>query len=179
MKKVLSLLLSGIIAFSLCACGQGNGGGSPTDEDLKNAAGNLYLAEVAIDSAASLLLENWTTTGSVMNCYFDESAYEGLNSGLLKDRAQSVHDFRSYAKDVMDDAKTLLGTEGTGDFYDAAKNYYLAVNDYYSLISTYPSGYSKMTYSNAISEKKGECQSAFNELTFYTSVDSAEPMEAD
>ena len=84
MKKVLSLLFSGVITFSLCACGQGNSSGSPTDEDLNNAAGNLYLAEVAIDSAASLLLENWTTTGSVMNCYFDESAYEELNSGSLK-----------------------------------------------------------------------------------------------
>lgn len=179
MKKILSLLFSGVITFSLCACGQGNSSGSPTDEDLNNAAGNLYLAEVAIDSAASLLLENWTTTGSVMNCYFDESAYEELNSGSLKDRAQSVHDFRSYAKDVMDDAKTLLGTEGTGDFYDAAKNYYLAVNDYYSLISAYPSGYSKLTYSSAISEKKGECQSAFNELTFYTSADSVEATESE
>lgn len=116
MKKVLSLLFSGVITFSLCACGQGNSSGSPTDEDLNNAAGNLYLAEVAIDSAASLLLENWTTTGSVMNCYFDESAYEELNSGSLKDRAQSVHDFRSYAKMLWTMPKHCLAQKAPATF---------------------------------------------------------------
>ena len=110
-----------------------------------------------------------------MNCYFDKTEYEELNSGSLKERAKNIHDFRDYAKDVMDEAKTLLGTESTGDFYDAAKNYYLAVNDYYSLISDFPSGYSQLTYSSAISDSKTECQSAFNELTFYTSADATEP----
>ena len=170
MKKQLLLLLTAALAITLSACG-GAGSSTASDEDLKTVVGDLILAETATDTLASLLIENWTTYSNLLLYYYDQEAYEASNMYEEGSDYGTAHELRGYADEVMNEAKGLLGTEGSSDFYEAAKTYYLAVNDYLALLSEFPDGYSKLTYSNAISDCRSACQSAYSEVTFYTETE--------
>ena len=67
----------------------------------------------------------------------------------------------------MDTAKELIANAGEGDLQKAVKDYYLEVNSYYNLVTTFPQGYSKLTYSQALADCKADCQSAYSEVEFY------------
>ena len=99
--------------------------------------------------------------------YFVDSKYQEADVPSIKLRAMKIHELRVSAKKAMDEAKALMGTNGTSDYYVAVKEYYKNISAFWNLISEFPEGYSKFTYSNTASNYKENCQSAYAELAFY------------
>lgn len=168
-KRLLALGMSIMICFSLIACG--NSGASEekkevSAEDLSKVVELLQSAEDDISATAALQLEGWSKYADIVNYYFDDEAYTQASEVSIKKRAESAHNYRMSAKDTMEQAKELLGNKGEGDYYNAVKDYYKAVNKFLTLVSTFPEGYSKLTYANAVAEYKADIQEAYGEVEF-------------
>lgn len=179
MKKVLSLILALVLCLSLCACGgdsgseatdftQSAGKSEATSEELAQAAQLIKEAEEDVVAAANYQIENWSTSSSIMTYYFVESEYSNAPSGDLHTIAWSIHRRRTSAQEKLDKAKSLIGTNGTSDYYNAVKEYYKTVSVFWNLISEFPEGYSKITFSSTVSDYKTNCANAYSELSFYS-----------
>lgn len=183
MKGLALLVLAGVMIFSLAACGKdsknnyttppkSNGSNSElnthtlTKEELNSIADYLEDAEEYASSIASTLLNKWTTD-SYFAYFFDESKFKSSSVFSEKTDYVNVHKYRAQAEQALQEVKELIGANGNGDAYSAAKNLYLAVNNYLSLVSEYPEGYSLVTYSAAVSDCQNECRSCRAELDFY------------
>ena len=174
MKRIISLLLVIVMCLSLIACGGGTekapeatAAPEATNEELTQAVDLLKKAEDSIITAASHQLDGWTKYASIMEYYFVDSKYQEANESSIAKRAKKIHELRVSAKEAMDEAKALMGTNGTSDYYAAVKEYYKTVSVFWNLISEFPEGYSKLTYSTTASDYKANCQSAYAELEFY------------
>ena len=177
MKKVLALIFALVLVLSLVACGGGNNDSSgeqkadtsagPTNDDLAKASGLIKDAQDEIVSMAAEQLDGWTTYSNIMASYFVDSKYQDLIESTLKKRAERIHISRGKADTALSEAKTLLGSNGTGDYYNAVKEYYKAVSVFYNLVSEFPEGYSQLTFSNAVKDNKAKCDDAYSELSFY------------
>ncbi|MCD7761033.1 MAG: hypothetical protein LUH16_04565 [Clostridiales bacterium] len=194
-EKILCCLLAVMLIISCTACGSGTDTTSqmdadssetssaeeetsveeepvedegPSDEDLVLAVENIKEAEDLINSMAATQLDHWSKYSNIMKWYFDDEEYMNAvgDSATIK-RAEQLHEDRTDASEKLSEAKELMGTSGTGDYYDSVKSYYLLVKDYLSLVSTFPEGYSKLTFSSTVSDFNTDCQSAYNELEFY------------
>lgn len=185
-KRMMAILLSIAMALSLSACGHeqnnknyssssGSDTGAPkqsaaalTTEDLADIFAELNVAEEYANSISSILLQKWTTD-SYFAYFFDEIEFRMSSKFSKKADYVNVHDYRGKANDALDKVKECLGTNGTGESYTSAKNYYLAVKEYLALVSEYPEGYSLLTYSSAISDCQDECRTCRTDLEFYVS----------
>lgn len=178
MKKVISLVLTLIMCISLCSCSSGNDVSqtATSDEEI-----NVALAEIVVNldnaytsykSAASLIVDHWynaTWYQSFFNKeYFEENPIiaDSINKDCIK-----MWEYQESANELFDNAllaiKELTPTEGTQGYYDAVKEYYTCINTFKTLIQTWPSNYSQLTYSQAISAAISECDVAASELVFY------------
>ena len=183
LRLIEMLVIGAICAIILVGCGTGSSSNSASssqkdeeaasepqgasDEDIKKAVEKITSAKESIQSCASYQLDGWTTYSNILNYYFDDSAYEEPSETSIKNRAKNAHDARTSATTNMEEAKALLGTNGEGDYYEAAKDYYIAVNKFLSLVSTFPTGYSQLTYSQAVKDAISDCETAYGELSFY------------
>ena len=177
MKKTISLILALSIYLVLCACGSGSEGSNTsqmpekteaTSEELAQAAELIKSAEDSIVTAAAHQLDGWTKYASIMTYYFVDSEWEGASGeSSIYNRAKTIHNLRTDAQAKLDEAKALIGTNGTTDYYNAVKAYYKTVNVFWNLISEFPEGYSKLTYSSTVSDHKASCADAYAELDFY------------
>ncbi len=185
-KKVLCCLLAAVMAGCCVACGNSS---TVTEtvteestevseateemvadntEDLTEAATLIYESQILVQAMAATQLQHWSTSSSSMVDYFVDEEYDSSKAVMgIYEVAKEIHEYRTKANDRMADAKDLIGTNGSGDLYDAVKEYYLLVNNYLSLVSTYPEGYSKLTFSNTVSDYNTECSEAYNNLSFY------------
>ena len=174
MKKIICILLVITSIFAICSCDdpnnnpsnqvpQPNNKPSVSDEDLKNAFAKLLIAEEGISVMASTVLNNWSTHEHMLSYWNEEIADYYGNESKYNDFKRRIDTING----VFDEVKTTMGSTSTGDFYDALKAYYVSVNKYFELVSKAPSGYSKLTYMQAISDCKSECQSKQSELDFY------------
>ena len=141
MKKMLLLLIALMMCISLCCCGI-------SDEDLAEAVEQLEIAERNLNNAASELANNWSTYGDTFEKNIENSRVRNFTTNL-------------------DKAKELLGSNGSGDYYNAVKKYYAAVKAYHSFLCEDPIGYTGLTYTMAISEHKSKCAEARSDLSFY------------
>ena len=180
MKKAITILLALVMVLSLVACGKGNNDSSnsseeqkadtsvgPTNDDLAKASKLIKEAQDNIVSIAADQLDGWTTYADIMEAYFVDEKYQNNDIGTLKTRSERIHRSRGEANTALSQAKELLGTNGTGDYYDAVKEYYKAVSVFYNLVSEFPEGYSKLTFSNAVKDSKAKCDDTYSELSFY------------
>ena len=138
-----------------------------SDEAVKAAVEKIDVAKNAVKNCASYQLEGWSKYSDVTNYYFDDNAYQDASESGIKARATKAHDERMSANRNMDEAKELLGTNGDSEYYKAAKNYYLAVDKFLSLVSTFPAGYSKLTFSQAVKDAIDDVETAYGEVSFY------------
>lgn len=187
MKKIIALMLALATVLGMVGCGnsakeqestaqestaqeptvQESTAQEPTDEELRQAVEYIKEAEENIVSAAAEQLDGWTTYSSIMNYYFDDTDYMNAKESSIQSRANRIHNYRTAARKAMEQAKNLLGNSGSGDYYNAVKEYYKAVNKFLTLISTFPEGYSQLTFSSTVSDYKSDCQSAYEEVLFY------------
>lgn len=165
MKKIIAVLLLICLCVGMCACNAGKkeetAPAGPTDEDLKEAVELIKFAHDDIVSISTILLDEWSLY-SWFEDYFDEE-YNGSDEDLVM-----VHEHRASAKDALSEAKAKMGTDGTGDYYNAVKEYYKTVKVFWDFVSTYPEGYSELTFSNTLTEYKTNCANAYAELGFYS-----------
>ncbi len=137
-----------------------------TDEELKYAANRLWIVESDVTYIASQQLDGWTTYSDIMEYYFTSKTYDG-DVISIKTRSMLIHDKRKSARECLKEAKDIITKGGEGDFYNSVKEYYFAVDKYLTLVSKFPEGYSKITYSTTTSNYKAECQSAYSRLSLY------------
>lgn len=180
MKKAIALIIACLLLLSICACSSGKQNSSetkqntsnsapvaPSDEDLKKAIDLLKQAENDIITTSSIQINGWSKYSDITGYYFNDDGPNQASERSIKQRAQEAADYRASARQNLEKAKTLLGSSGTGDFYLAVKEYYKSVSKFFSLISTFPEGYSLLTFSNTVASYKSECQSAYEEAAFY------------
>ena len=168
---IRTLIIGVLCATIMTGCGAGassnSASSSQSKEDIKEAVDKITSAKESIQSCASYQLDGWTTYSDILNYYFDDSAYKDADEIQIKERAKNAHDARVSATSDMEEAKALLGTNGEGDYYEAAKDYYVAVDKFLSLVSTFPEGYSKLTFSQAVKDAISDCETAYGELSLY------------
>jgi hypothetical protein len=138
-----------------------------SEEDIKSAVKKIHTACEFISDCASYQIDHWSTNSELMNWYFSDTAYKDANSTDSKMAAKRAYESRVSARENLTEAKVLLGTNGEGEYYNAAKNYYISVDKYLTLVSTFPEGYSLLTYSDAVKDAKDDCSSAYSEVSFY------------
>ena len=174
MKKLICILLVITSILTICSCGkqsdtpstqapQTNNKPSVSDEDLKIAFAKLLIAEEGINVMASIVLNDWSTHEHMLSYWNEEIADYYGNESKYNDFKRRIDTING----VFDEVKATMGSTSTGDFYNALKAYYVSVNKYFELVSKAPSGYSKLTYMQAVSNCKSECQSKQSELDFY------------
>lgn len=184
MKRTICCLLASVMVFSLIACSgkkpqqnhsnRTNNNTSTVKEDsaslskdkLKSIASDLNDAEEYTDSIAAILLQKWSTD-SYFAYFFDKVKFNSSTIYSRKEDYVNVHTYREKAEQILEQVKALLEPNGTGDSYNAAKKYYLALTNYLELVSEYPSGYSLVTYSSAVSDRQNECRTCRLDMDFY------------
>ena len=142
-------------------------------------SGNIYTAiyqvhsaEEKIVSVSTLQIGEWYADGSsLMLKYFDDlffiEHYDSKSSYSFDKKAKEMYDYRVSAKEKLDKAKEIIRSiDNKDDLYDAVKDYYKVVNKFYALVSTFPEGYSKLTFMQAVADCKAECQDAYAEVDF-------------
>ncbi len=181
MKKAMLFFALLFVVVLVTACGNGKSSSNtqqtpapmtatpkpgPSDADLKKAVDLLKTAQDDIVAAAATQQNNWNVNASwVMKVYFVDEAYE--EESFHTDTQTSVYNKRKSARRNVESAKELLGTNGSGDFYNAVKEYYKCVNKFLTLISEFPEGYSKITFTQAIKDYTSDCKDAYEESQFY------------
>ena len=187
MKKWIALILAFVMVLGMVGCGGSAKEPEPTatpaprptatpktgpsDAELKKALEYIKQAEDYIIRTASIQCQRNDFSSWILDQYFVDSAFEKAKSeGKINstDDRQEAYNCRKNARENLEKAKNILGTNGTGDFYNAVKEYYKQVNAFYKLVSTFPEGYSSFTYRNKVSDYKENCANAYEDASFYT-----------
>ena len=161
MRRLFSILLVSIMLFGLCACTSSPSnthaaqGSSP--EDLKTATNLIKQAYDDILYISNELVDWWPH----INRHYSTDSSE-TDSYFLNFRNRFV-----TAKKALAEARALLGANGTGEHYEAVKNYYTQVQSYLDFVSVFPEGYSERTFSDKLSDYKQSCTQAYNNAIFY------------
>ncbi|MBQ9558198.1 MAG: hypothetical protein IJU94_06305 [Clostridia bacterium] len=179
MKKSLIILLSLVCLVILFGCGNNAESNSTissssgvSNDDLINAVNLIKSAEDCVVNVSTVQLDNWSTASYSTSLYFEDSAYlEEFGPSGPSDYffypTITAYTNRATAKSNLDKAKKILGSSGVGDFYEATKSYYKEVSSFFALVSTFPEGYSLLTFSNAVKDYKSRCSSAYEDARFY------------
>lgn len=194
MKKTISIivLLSIVFAFSACSISPAptqtpvptpTPVPPPTDEEIKAAldesAAYIKEAHDLCVSTANVLLDHWTAKYTIVfQPFFLKEDYEEcveMRNGRFPDdydrdldKVWSDRDkIDSLLSSAMEIMRTIKTNENTENYYQAVKEYYKNIDVFHVFISTWPEGYSELTYSSTLADYKSDCQSAYAELEFY------------
>lgn len=183
MKKTIAFLLTFVMVLGMVGCGNSAAEQEstpiptatpkpgPTDSELKQALSYIKEAEDYIIKTSTVQIGNWDAKySSFMVPLFDDQSYETKakeNPDTITQRLTDAYNYRQSAQENLDSAKNILGTSGDGEFYEAVKEYYKVVNKFMSLVSTFPEGYSELTFSSTVADYKSECQSAYEDASFF------------
>ena len=159
MKRLFSILLVFVMLFGLCACGASNTTVSqgPSPESLKSATDLIKQAYEDILYISNELVSWWPH----INRHYSTDSSE-TDSYFLNFRNRFI-----TASKKLTDARALLGANGTGEHYEAVKNYYTQVQAYLDFVSVFPEGYSERTFTDQLSNYKQSCTQAYNNAIFY------------
>ncbi len=166
MKKAIALFLALVMCLSMVACGKKD---ELTADMLKITAAKIKVTQECCASMSALISNGWSD-GYWFEYYFDKESLEAHledYSTHQYDDQIATHTLRETAKASFDLAKTDLEKSGNGKFYDKTKAYYIEVLTFYNLVSDFPTGYNKETYSDAVAESLQACSSAYDALVFY------------
>ena len=184
MKKILAMILALVMCLSLCACGseESNNNIETTQETiseeqikerLDSIAKDLRDANEYFNRISSILLENWSSY-HYFTYFYDQAKYEkdrDEQTDLVQDACDEKFKYQKMAQEKLEAALAALReispTENTDDYYKALKAYYTELKTYESLVTNWPQGHSKLTYSQAITDAKSATERACDELEFY------------
>lgn len=126
-------------------------------------------------------LAKFPTSISTYYEYFDADDTDFIrNPGLLSSYKNELSNYQKevikyldatdYAKETLEEVlkniKLIKADDDTEDYYDAVKEYYKAVNTLVSFATTFPEGYSKLTYAQAIKDYYKDIDEAKSEVDF-------------
>lgn len=189
MKKLFAMILAILMCISIFGCAKTpntttsdtttpNETSGPSDEDIEKALDkivkDLDSAYSHYSSASALIMSRWSTyswfQGFFDKNYFEENYKPAAKSNIDKD-CIAMWDHYEVADTLMESCltsiKELSPTDNTREYYNAVKEYYTQINALKSLLQTWPQGYNQMSYSQALSTAKSECDRAKSELSFY------------
>lgn len=179
-KKVIVFLAAMLFLVPLFSCEGGNNQNTPESStptisvsQINEALSLIKDAEECIISASSGQISDWSTASYITSLNFLDDVYESEyreNPERIREHysnSTSVYNNRKSARQKLKYAKETLGTTGSGDFYEAVKNYYKTVSSFFTLISEYPEGYSLLTFSSAVMDYKSRCSNAYEDARFY------------
>ena len=172
MKKITCLLLTFVLLLSVCSCNNSTKQNETTvpeatvteatEQELKEAAVFIKAAETLAANIASIQINGWSTNSQIMQYYFSDLDYTNASlSSVHKEHIRKIQTFRSDARKAMQEAKKMMGESGTSEQYQAVKKYYQEVNILLNFVSEFPSGYSKITFSQSVSQYKSNCTTAY------------------
>lgn len=161
------------MVFALCACGTAE----KTEEQKAQLAEILQMLDTAYSnykSASTTILNEWTTTQSAFVMYFDKSEYDALanykKNNRYSERGKMWEHYEiadGLKQEALNSVKTISPTDDTRDYYNAIKTYYSSIDAFRTLIQTWPAGYTELTFSQAVSSAKNDCDKAASDLAFY------------
>lgn len=188
MKKIISLMLALTMVLALCACGTADKTQLEQEQRTQLAEEQKgQLAEVSqmldtaysdYKSASTIVLGNWDDSPIWFKYYFDKSAYDrhlGYDSAEYDEVVipkcgemwKLYEEADLLMQEALDTIKQISPAEDTADYYGAIKSYYTNIDAFRTLIQTWPEGYKKSTFSEAISSAKKDCDKAASDLAFY------------
>ena len=161
MRRIFAILLVSIMLLGLCACANNTGNTSaahgPSQEDLCSATELIKQAYNDIIYISNELVDWWPN----INRHYGTDSSE-TDPYFLSFRNRFV-----TANKSLNDAKALLGINGTGEHYEAVKHYYTSVQSFLDFVSIFPEGYSKLNFTDKISDYKQNCTQMYNNAVFY------------
>ncbi len=190
MKKLFAMILAILMCISIFGCAKTtntttsdtttpNETSGPSDEDIEKALDkivkDLDSAYSHYSSASALIMSNWDTDPFYFKMFFDENYFEekyayAKATGRDKDCSDMWGHYKTadaLMESCLTSIKELTPTDNTREYYNAVKEYYTRINALKSLLQTWPQGYNQMSYSQALSTAKSECDTAKSELSFY------------
>ena len=173
MRKFVVLLLAITLCFSMVACG-GNSSKEtePKQGDLKKAVSLIKEAEEIAVTMGNIEISHWDADWALMmNGLFTDSGYErfmdsGYKDSIKKD-VEKCYQGRRNAKTKLEEARKIIAIGGSGDEYQAVKEYYSEVSALVTFVSTFPQGYSEHTFTTTLAEYKKDCQTAYSKTQLY------------
>lgn len=173
MKKKLMLLLVSIMTITLligCSASSSDNAES-NSEDASNVAekqeSQLYLIHTHLidmnDKSmyiVSQISENWDADAQnkMWKALFDKSVT--LQNSDWKAIQEKVFDYRNdvqaYQTSIREDLKNIDVVDELADYKQALSDMYIEINAFADIACNYPSGYSKFTYLQFISDYKSE-----------------------
>ena len=171
MKKLLVLLLAITLCFSMVACGDSSSS-EPKQGDLKKAVSLIKDAEEIAVSMGNIEVSHWDVDWNLMmNALFTDDGYERFMetsySDSIKKDIEKCYQGRRNAKAKLAEAREIIATGGSGEEYQAVKEYYSEVSAFVTFVSNFPEGYSENTFTTALAEYKKDCQTAYSETQLY------------
>lgn len=173
-KKFLSLLLLLSLVASLClGCGDNTAGNKNTttetqesqseninEEEVKAQLDQVYDEISNMDQEcqymANCILTYWDTNGAwTFEGLFDESfgsyakqEWKDMRDEVFKERA----DVESLQTSIPDKIKAIEVPDNLKEYKDAISDMFIEVNSFATIVTKYPSGYTKITYSSLVSD---------------------------
>jgi len=195
MKKLILWLLCIVVCLQITACNKKDSFNTTkssettteSDTSLSEDQQKAELDEIytEIDEAnelcnalTKLVYTYWGYNG--YEAFFDHDIFlekdkkfntkKDYKSGSFYGDANTCYQYRDKIEKTMEDAHTRLKELTVSDnvqkYYDSVKKLYLNVDTYYSFASSFPEGYSKITYSQTFSNHQSEYDSLISELKF-------------
>lgn len=191
MKKIFLLSLSILLCSQVTACGKTVSTETTvavetvsklSDEEQKNELDSIYKeieeANDYCNSLSKLVFTYWDYNG--YEAFFDRDIFDekdtkyntskNYTSGTFYGDAKASYQYRDKITEKMEDAhaklKDLEVSDKLKDYYELVKKLYLNVDAFYSFASSFPEGYSQVTYSQTFSKHQSEYDSLVSELKF-------------
>ncbi len=144
----------------------------PKQGDLKKAVSLIKETEGIAVSMGNIEVSHWDVDWPLMmNGLFTDEGYENFMetsySDSVKKDIEKCYQGRRNAKTKLAQAREIIAKGGSGDEYQAVKEYYSEVSALVSFVSNFPEGYSENTFTTALAEYKKDCQTAYSKTQLY------------
>ena len=161
MKRSLCVFIACVLLCGLMACNQ-----EPVEKPVNYAVAisNIDKAMEYISDCFDNEIGSWDYFLSY--CFYDSEPEKWAGRHGAEDKGRECINYRTNARNCLATAKTTI-QGGSGDIFTAVQKYYLAVSECLHFVSTYPQGYSKLTWTSAWASLKTKVSSAAVEVEFY------------
>lgn len=188
MKKIISIILAVVLSVTICACGSQKKSDNTnenssisieeTGKELNDIFSSITATHTDCETLMSIIYNYWNYNG--WESFFDYEEFRKADNRNNSKNNYAVGSFYGDAKlsfeyrdkitesldKIQNDLKSLSITDETKAYYNAVKELYICVDSFYSFVSAYPTGYSKLTYTQAVGTHKDEYEKLVSAVEF-------------
>ena len=159
MKKVLALVLSCVMLFSLTACGVSTNGGSSDgeDEQLQNFYDKVKESQELLDAVADDIYGNW------YDCIYKDKFYESIDIAIasaLSDHKEDIDRIEALDVEIANAFKAVK----EGPQSELVKDVMAAYSDYYEFVINVSGSF--QTFKESKESLKKELASLLRDLSY-------------